>query len=78
MSKIVKTLLRMLAVFVVSALSVIGAGALVEIDVIQAVIMAGILGVFSVIEDIARAYLEDGRLTYKELNEIFSKASQEE
>jgi hypothetical protein len=78
MNKILKTFLRMLAVFLVSALSVIGAGSLVDISVIQGILMAGILGVFSVIEEICRAFLEDGRLTYKELDEIFSKASKKD
>lgn len=64
-------LMRIIAVFAASGLSVLGAGAVVGIDTIKAVGLAGILGVASVIERIARAYLEDGKLTLSELNDAF-------
>jgi hypothetical protein len=35
--------------------------------------MAGILGVASVVERLARAFLDDGKLTMDEINEAFSK-----
>jgi hypothetical protein len=64
---------RILAVFAASGLSVLGAGAVVGIDLISAVIMAGILGVASVVEKLARAFLDDGKLTLEEINDAFSK-----
>ncbi len=64
---------RILAVFAASGLSVLGAGAVVGIDLLSAVFMAGILGVATVVEKLARAFLEDGKLTLKEINEAFSK-----
>jgi hypothetical protein len=64
---------RILAVFAASGLSVLGAGAVVGIDLISAVIMAGILGVASVVERLARAFLDDGKLTMDEINSAFSK-----
>jgi hypothetical protein len=64
---------RILAVFAASGLSVLGAGAVVGIDLISAVIMAGILGVASVVERLARAFLDDGKLTMDEINQAFSK-----
>jgi hypothetical protein len=64
---------RILAVFAASGLSVLGAGAVVGIDLISAVIMAGILGVASVVEKLARAFLDDGVLTMEEINDAFSK-----
>lgn len=64
---------RILAVFAASGLSVLGAGAVVGIDLISAVIMAGILGVASVVEKLARAFLDDGQLTMEEINQAFSK-----
>ena len=64
---------RILAVFAASGLSVLGAGAVVGIDLISAVIMAGILGVASVVERLARAFLDDGKLTMDEINAAFSK-----
>jgi hypothetical protein len=64
---------RILAVFAASGLSVLGAGAVVGIDLLSAVFMAGILGVATVIERLARAFLDDGNLTMAEINDAFSK-----
>lgn len=66
-------LLRILAVFAASGLSVLGAGAVVGIDLLSAVFMAGILGVATVVERLARAFLDDGKLTMAEINDAFSK-----
>jgi hypothetical protein len=63
---------RVAAVFVASGLSVLGAGAIVGVDTLSAVLMAGILGVASVVERIARAFIEDGKLTMEEINSAFS------
>ena len=64
---------RILAVFAASGLSVLGAGAVVGVDLMSAVMMAGILGVASVVEKLARAFLDDGKLTLEEINSAFSK-----
>jgi hypothetical protein len=64
---------RILAVFAASGLGVLGAGAVVGIDLVSAVLMAGILGVASVVERLARAFLDDGNLTMEEINDAFSK-----
>ena len=61
----------MVAVFIAQALSVIGAGSLVGIDVIQSSLLAGLLGVANVLEILARKYLNDGKLTYEEVNQAF-------
>jgi hypothetical protein len=66
-------LLRILAVFAASGLSVLGAGAVVGVDLLSAVLMAGILGVATVVEKLARAFLDDGKLTVDEINQAFSK-----
>jgi hypothetical protein len=66
-------LLRILAVFAASGLSVLGAGAVVGVDLLSAVLMAGILGVATVVERLARAFLDDGKLTLTEINDAFSK-----
>jgi hypothetical protein len=66
-------LLRIVAVFAASSLSVLGAGAVVGIDLLSAVLMAGILGVATVVEKLARAFLDDGILSMEEINEAFSK-----
>jgi hypothetical protein len=71
-STIKNILFRILAVFAASGLGVLGAGAVVGIDLIAAVMMAGILGVASVVEKLARAFLDDGRLSLEEINEAFA------
>lgn len=64
---------RILAVFAASGLSVLGAGAVVGVDLISAVAMAGIIGVASVVERLARAFLDDGKLNMDEINAAFAK-----
>ena len=63
---------RIIAVFAASGLSVIGAGALVGISTLNAVILAGTLGVATVVEKLARGFLDDGKLTVEEINSAFS------
>lgn len=63
--------MRIVAVFAASGLSVLGAGAVVGIDTLDAVMLAGLLGVASVIERLARAFLDDGRLSLVEINDAF-------
>jgi len=63
---------RVIAVFAASGLSVIGAGSIVGIELTQAVTLAGALGVATVLEALARAYLADGKLTTAEIDEAFA------
>jgi hypothetical protein len=64
---------RMLAVFIATALGVIGTGALIGVEVWQAALMAGIGGVATVLESLSRAYLNDGKITNDEINGVFTK-----
>lgn len=66
-------LARIVAVFAASGLSVIGAGAIVGIDTLSAVILAGTLGVATVVEALARGFLDDGKLSAQEINSAFAK-----
>jgi hypothetical protein len=63
--------LRIVATFVASALGVIGAGSIMGVDLWVAAAMGGILAVFKVIELLAIAFLEDGKLTIDEINAAF-------
>jgi hypothetical protein len=72
MEKIVSIAQRIVAVFLASGLSVIGAGAIIGIDTIKAVILAGTLGVVTVVEQLARSFLVDGKLSQAEINDAFS------
>ena len=70
-------LLRVLATFVASALGVIGAGTVagsmsgVEIPIWFSAVMGGVMAVAKVVELLALAFLEDGKLTLNEINAAF-------
>jgi hypothetical protein len=69
----VNVLLRILATFAASGLGVIGAGTIAGVPLLKAVFMAGIAGVAVVVEGLSRAFLEDGKLSNAEINEVFNK-----
>jgi len=73
MKNINNIVMRMLAVFAASGLSVIGAGSLFGINALTAALIAGTLGVATVVESLARSFLDDGKLTSAEINEAFSR-----
>lgn len=64
-------MMRIFATFVASALGVIGAGSIMGVELWVAMAMGGILAVFKVIELLALAFLEDGKLTLDEINAAF-------
>lgn len=72
MTQLQNILLRILATFAASGLSVIGAGAIAGVPLWKAVLMAGIGGVAVVVEGLSRAFLDDGKLSNAEINEVFS------
>jgi hypothetical protein len=73
MNKFKSIFTRIIAVFAASALSVIGAGALAGVELWKAALMAGIGGMATVVEALARAYMDDGILDESEINAAFSK-----
>jgi hypothetical protein len=73
MKNVNNILMRILSVFAASGLSVIGAGSLFGLEPLMAACMAGLLGVATVVESMARSFLDDGKLTASEINEAFSK-----
>lgn len=72
MSNVKNILLRILAVFGASGLGVIGAGAIAGVNLPKAIFMAGIGGVAKVVQGIAEAFLDDGKLDADEIDEIFN------
>lgn len=66
-------LLRILAVFGANGLGVIGAGSIAGVPLWKACFMAGIAGVATVVEGLARAFLDDGKLSVEEINSVFNK-----
>jgi len=73
MKSIKNVLMRIVSVFAASGLSVIGAGSLFGLEPLTAALMAGLLGVATVVESLARSFLNDGKLTSLEINEAFAK-----
>jgi len=67
---------RILATFTVSGLGVVGAGAIANIPLWKAVMMAGIGGVAQVIEGLARAYLNDGTISVAEIDAVFHEVEE--
>ena len=72
MSTLKNVLMRIVAVFAASGLAVIGAGAVAGIPVAKAVLVAGLTAVAAVVEKLARAFMDDGKLTLDEINAAFS------
>lgn len=64
---------RVVATFIASALAVIGAGSIIGIDVWMSAALGGLLAVAKVVEKLALAFLEDGKIDRKEVNMIFSQ-----
>lgn len=64
--------MRIVAVFAASGLSVIGAGAIAGVDTITAIAVAGLTAVAAVVEKLARAFMDDGKLSLDEINAAFS------
>lgn len=75
MDQIKQISLRILATFAATGLGVIGAGAIAGVPLWKAILMAGIGGVAFVVEGLSRAYMDDGKLTTAEINEVFGKVN---
>lgn len=72
MKSIGNILLRIVAVFAASGLSVIGAGAVAGISIVKAVAVAGLTAVAAVVEKLARGFMNDGKLDLDEINAAFA------
>jgi len=72
-------MLRVIATFVASALGVIGAGTVagsmsgIQIPIWFSAVMGGVMAVAKVVELLALAFLEDGKLTLNEINAAFQQ-----
>lgn len=73
MSNFKNIVMRILAVFAASGLSVMGAGAVAGVELWKAALMAGIGGVATVVEALSRAFLDDGKLDADEINSAFNR-----
>lgn len=75
MNRVKNVLARILAVVVATALGTIGAGSIIGFDVAKTAALAAILAVAVVVEDLARAFIADGKLDDDEINAVFAKAA---
>ena len=66
---------RSIALFLTMALPAIGAGAFAGVEPVQSALIAGALGVSKVITDLAKAFLDDGKLTQEEVDAVFKRAN---
>lgn len=72
MKSVLDIFYRIIAVFIATALSVIGTGSIVGVGLAQACMMAGAGAVAAVVERLARAFIDDGRLSADEINAAFN------
>ena len=77
MQKLKHVLLRILAAFAATGLGVVGAGTIAGVELWKAVTMAGIGGVATVVERLARLYLADGELSAEDIDSAFGVISKE-
>jgi hypothetical protein len=75
MEQIKNIIMRIVATFAASGLGVVGAGTIAGVPLWKAVFMAGIAGVATVVEGLSRAFLDDGKLSVAEINQVFNEES---
>lgn len=73
MTNIKQILMRIVATFAATGLGVLGAGTIAGVSIWKSVFMAGIGGTATVVEKLARSYLDDGKLSTQEINEAFGE-----
>jgi hypothetical protein len=66
---------RSIALFMTMALPAIGAGAFAGVEPVNSALIAGALGVSKVLTDLAKAFLDDGKLTQEEVDNVFKRAN---
>lgn len=62
--------IRLISVFVATAIPNIGVGAAIGVDVWRASVMSGAIACLAVVQSLAKAY-RDGTLTQEEIDEAF-------
>ena len=64
---------RTLAVIILKVTGIFVGGAVIGLEVMQAVAMAAFAGIIDVAQELSRSYLADGQLDPEELNKCFGK-----
>ena len=69
---------RTLAVIVLKVTGIFVGGAVIGLEVMQAVAMAAFAGIIDVAQELSRAYLSDGEIDPDEINKTFGKIASKE
>ncbi len=69
---------RTLAVIVLKVTGIFVGGAVIGLEVMQAVAMAAFAGIIDVAQELSRAYLSDGEIDPDEINKTFGKIANKE
>jgi len=69
---------RMVALIIMQMMGAIGSGAVLGLEVWQSATMAAVMGVATVSEALARAYMTDGKISTAEIDASFSKMDKED
>jgi hypothetical protein len=64
---------RTLAVIVLKVTGIFVGGAVIGLEVAQAVAMAAFAGIIDVAQELSRSYLADGQIDAEEINKAFGK-----
>jgi hypothetical protein len=64
---------RTMAVIVLKVTGIFVGGAVIGLEVVQAVAMAAFAGIIDVAQELSRSYLADGELDPEEINKSFGK-----
>jgi hypothetical protein len=64
---------RTFAVIILKVTGIFVGGAVIGLEVVQAVAMAAFAGIIDVAQELSRSYLADGRLDAEEINKSFGK-----
>jgi hypothetical protein len=64
---------RTFAVIILKITGIFVGGAVIGLEIIQAVAMAAFAGIIDVAQELSRSYLADGKLDAEEINKSFGK-----
>lgn len=69
---------RTFAVIILKVTGIFVGGAVIGLEVAQAVAMAAFAGIIDVAQELSRSYLADGRIDADEINKSFGKIAEKE
>lgn len=73
MKKVLEIAKRTIALVVLKVSGVLAAGSLGGIEIWQSALIASFVGVMEVAENLSRAYVTDGKLSFDEINDAYNQ-----